>query len=207
MIESPNAHDLLRIDPEGASALSRGAVFSSVPLDDFPFVVVRRSRQNAGLIPIGIRGRERHERSAAWIAPQHVIERISPESIEARLPLPSLPAFDSYVELKRLWRGLDLPWGPGGSVGFQLVSGCSVVHDKSDLDIVVRSAKQLTPELLRALVGVDEQFFCPVDIQVETPHGAFAIREYVNSPSRCLLRTVDGPRLVADPWLPQAGRE
>ena len=207
MIENLRAHDLLRINAAGISALSRIATFSSVPLKDFPFVVVRRIRQKEGLVPVGIRGRERHERCASWINALHILERIAPESIEPPTTLPSLPAFDSLLELKRRWRDMKLTWGPGGSVAFELVSGCNVVHNKSDLDLVIRSATPLPTDLLQALVDVENQLPCAIDVQIETPHGSFAAREYMSASLRCLLRTIHGPRLVVNPWLPPSTSE
>jgi phosphoribosyl-dephospho-CoA transferase len=202
MIKDIRAHDLLRIDSAGVSALSRVATFSSMPLKDFPFVVVRRTRQKEGLIPVGIRGRERHERCASWVNALHIIERIPPESIDPLTPLPLLPAFDAFFELKRRWRDMRLTWGPSGSVGFELVSGCNVVHNKSDLDLVIRSATPLPTDLMQLLVEVENYLPCAIDLQIETPHGSFVAREYMNASFQCLLRTIDGPRLVANPWLP-----
>jgi phosphoribosyl-dephospho-CoA transferase len=207
MIKNFRAHDLLRINSDGVSALSRIATFSSLPLKDFPFVVVRRIRQTEDLIPVGIRGRERHERCASWINAHHILERIAPESIEPLTPLPPLPAFDALLELKRRWRDMKLAWGPGGSVAFELVSACNVVHDKSDLDLMIRSAIPLSPDLLHALVEVENYLPCAIDMQIETPYGSFAAREYVSASLQCLLRTIDGPRLVANPWLPPSTPE
>jgi phosphoribosyl-dephospho-CoA transferase len=46
-----------------------------------PFVVVRRARSRADLLPVGVRGRARHERFAGWL-PSHAVERrIRPEDL------------------------------------------------------------------------------------------------------------------------------
>ena len=199
-IANLRAHDLLRVSPGGVSALCGAAGFSSLPLEDFPFVVVRRAAQKDGLVPVGIRGMERHERRAAWLHPAHIIARFTPESIRPAGLLPDLPAFRALRELERRWEDARMPWGPSGSMGFELVSGCHAVHGGSDLDLVVRAATPLPPDCLHMLARAGEDLSCAIDIQVETPSGAFSPKEYMTAPARCLLRTVEGARLVNDPW-------
>jgi phosphoribosyl-dephospho-CoA transferase len=41
---------------------------------------------------------------------------------------------------------------------------------------------------------------CRVDLQIDTGHGGFALRDWLASPHQTLLKTDHGPRLVADPW-------
>jgi phosphoribosyl-dephospho-CoA transferase len=207
MMEDIKAHDLLKIHPAGVLALSAAGGFFSVPLKDFPFVVVRRAEQKDGLIPVGIRGRERHERSAAWLNPLHVAARVPPESIALHTPLPPLPAFESITKLELLWRKMKMTWGVTGSVGFELASGCKVVHERSDLDLVIRAATPLALDFLRGLMKIEQDLPCKIDVQVETPYGAFAAKEYLRTPAQCLLRTIYGPRLVIDPWVPPLSSE
>ena len=150
---------------------------------------------------------ERHERWAAWLDPKHIVARVAPECIE---PCPSFtdsPAFKAFVKLKQQWRDADLIWGPGGSRGFELVSGCHVVRDKSDLDIVVRADLRLTPDCLRMLARLGDDLPCAIDVLVETLHGAFSPKEDMGASARCLLRTIYGPRLVEDPWMPGTNLE
>jgi phosphoribosyl-dephospho-CoA transferase len=202
MIENLRAHDLLRINTAGISALTDTSRLASVPLKEFPFVVVRRMQQKQGLVPIGIRGKERHERYAAWLDPQYIVTRVAPESIKPHASLSPLAAFGSLLELQGRWREVKLAWGPGGSIGFELVSGCPVVHERSDLDLIVRAPTPLSSDCLRMLAEADNDLPCAIDIQVETPYGAFSLKEYVGASARCLLRTIHGPQLVADPWSP-----
>ena len=49
-----------------------------------------------------------------------------------------------------------------------------------------------------------ERRACRVDLQLETPLGGVALREWAGDGARVLVKTADGPRLVGDPW--QAGR-
>lgn len=202
------AHDLLKVNSAGVSALCRAADFSSLPLKDFPFVVVRRVPQMDGLIPVGLRGMERHERYAVWLDPRHIVARVTPECIEPPCPpLPGRPALKAFLELRQRWRDANLTWGPGGSLGFELVSGCPVVRETSDLDLVVRAALPLSPDCLRMLACAGDDLPCAIDVQVETLHGAFSPKEYIGASARCLLRTIHGPRLVEDPWMPRTNLE
>lgn len=204
MIANVLAHDLLRVNSAGVSVLSKVAKFSSLPLEDFPFVVVRRARQKDGLVPVGIRGMKRHERCAAWLNPTHIVARVRPESIEPYTIRPDISAIQAFFELKRQWRDAKLMWGPCGSVGFEFVSGCHVVGGESDLDLVIRAPLSLSTDCLRMLATVGNDLPCAVDIQVETPLGAFSAKEYMGPSNRCLLRTSHGPRLVENPWLCQS---
>ena len=63
-------HDMLRLT-SGPELRHEGSVPAWVPesLARVPWVVVRRARPQAGLIPVGVRGRARGERFAAWLAP------------------------------------------------------------------------------------------------------------------------------------------
>ena len=200
-------HDLLKVNSAGVTALCGAANFSSLPLKYFPFVVVRRAPQKDDLIPVGIRGMERHERCAAWLDPKHIVARVTPECIEPCPFLPDRPAFKAFLKLKQQWRDVNLMWGPGGSLGFELVSGCQVVREKSDLDLVVRANSRLSPDCLRTLARLGDDMPCAVDVQVETLHGAFSPAEYMRGSARCLLRTIHGPRLVEDPWMPRTNLE
>ena len=56
---------------------------------------------------------------------------------------------------------------------------------------------------LRALAAALHGLVAPearLDVQVETPLGAFALAEWSRSGGSVLLKTPAGPRLVADPW-------
>lgn len=40
----------------------------------------------------------------------------------------------------------------------------------------------------------------PLDVQIATPVGAFALREWLRTRGRVLLKTDTGPILCNDPW-------
>lgn len=50
-------------------------------------VVVRRDVDNAGRIPVGVRGLRRDQRAAGWVKPEHVTRVVSPESLSVTADL------------------------------------------------------------------------------------------------------------------------
>ncbi len=199
-------HDLLRL-ADGAGMRYEGPVPAWVPasLARAPWVVVRRAPTIAGLVPVGVRGRTRPERLAAFLAPTAAAARVTPEGLAAARGwrhafrtrgLGALRVLDAVDEL---FSSLSLAWGPTGSVGFELATGVAVAGPTSDLDVVVR-----TPEpwsLARARKLADDLARLPVrvDTQLDTPTGAVALAECARG-GQVLLRTPDGPKLVNDPW-------
>ena len=100
------------------------------------------------------------------------------------------------------WADLTLPWGPGGSVGFELASGRPVTREASDLDLIIRAPRRITLEEARSLLDRTIGLETKVDVRVETSVCGFSLEEYVRAPSaRILLRYRDGVRLSKDPWL------
>jgi phosphoribosyl-dephospho-CoA transferase len=95
---------------------------------------------------------------------------------------------------------LGLCWGVTGSVGFQLATGLPTAHTDSDLDLLLRTPIELPRHKARTLLGLLDEAACRVDLQLETPSGAIAMREWAGSASRVLLKCVTGARLVENPW-------
>jgi phosphoribosyl-dephospho-CoA transferase len=161
----------------------------------------------AGLVPVGVRGRTRPERLAAFLLPTDVAARVSPEDLAAARGWRHafrgrwLGAVRVLEAVDELFTFLGLAWGPTGSVGFELATGAAVAGPASDLDVVVRApepwsrtrARELTDGLVQLRVQLR------VDTQLDTPSGAVALTEYARG-GRVLLRTPDGPKLVNDPW-------
>jgi phosphoribosyl-dephospho-CoA transferase len=198
-------HALLRI--ASAAALSADAALPPWALEqlaDVPWVVVRRGLPRAGAIPVGVRGRTRSERCAAWVPPAGVRAGVTPPELAARRGwrthprrgvLPALQALDA-VERIMATAGLGRQWGPGGSVGFELASGHAAVRPESDLDIVVQLKEPLAPQAALSLERQLWQLPVRIDVLLEAPAGAVALTEYVRSPGSVLLRTPVGPRLI-----------
>jgi phosphoribosyl-dephospho-CoA transferase len=103
------------------------------------------------------------------------------------------------------WADLSLPWGPGGSVGFELASGRKVTTGASDLDLVIRAAEQFGVDEARFLLDRTIGLEAKVDVRVETPVCGFSLEEYVSASfARILLRYPGGVRLGDDPWQVEA---
>jgi phosphoribosyl-dephospho-CoA transferase len=91
-----------------------------------------------------------------------------------------------------------MPWGPTGSVGFELATGAATATADSDLDLVVR-APLLTPRVLTRLVELHARLkgvSVRVDCQIETVGGAIALAELASAASEVLVKTNAGPTLV-----------
>jgi phosphoribosyl-dephospho-CoA transferase len=199
-------HDLLRL-ADGARMRYKGPVPTWVPasLARAPWVVVRRAPTIAGLVPVGVRGRTRAERLAAFLAPTAVAAHVSPEGLAAARGwrhafrtrwLGAVRVLDAVDEL---FTFLGLAWGPTGSVGFELATGVAVAGPASDLDVVVRAPERWSLSRARELADDLARLPVRVDTQLDTPTGAVALAEYARG-GRVLLRTPDGSKLVNDPW-------
>jgi phosphoribosyl-dephospho-CoA transferase len=199
-------HDMLRL-AGGAGLRYEGSVPAWVPasLARASWVVVRRARTPAGLIPIGVRGRARAERFAALLAPDAVAARVTPEDLAAargwrHMPrarrVGSLHVLDAVGEL---FASFGLAWGPTGSVGFELATGVAAAAAASDLDVVIRGPEPLPLETAQEIADQLKLLPTRVDAQLDVPAGAVMLAEYARG-GRVLLRTPDGPRLTRDPW-------
>ena len=200
-------HDLLWVDDASAA----------VPVDALPAwattawlsvapVVVRRAPSLRDRVPIGLRGAARNERCAAYVASDRVIRKVSPQDIARHVASRRLVRESGLPCLRALARlacDLDessLTWGVTGSVGFTLASGFDVLRADSDLDLLVHAPDEGDAEALRELGRWTSDAESRVDVQVETPCGAFALKEWLRTGGPVLLKTADGPLLCDDPW-------
>jgi phosphoribosyl-dephospho-CoA transferase len=182
-------------------------------------------------ISIGVRGTRRNERWAGVCYPSIVRAMVTPQALlrwvvsagqiaplSQRVPasgglMPSasgltpsarcaaLPALRSLSLLAERWSELRSDWGPGGSVGFELATGCHVVSPQSDLDVVIYAQTPIGTAEARALLDCAQGLPAAVDIRVETPICGFSLAEYVNRASApILLRFASGTALGSDPW-------
>ena len=200
-------HDLLWIDDPSAI----------VPVDAPPSwattawlavapVVVRRAPLLCDRVPIGLRGVARNERCAAQVASDRVIRKVAPQDIardvsSRRLFRDSrLPCLRALARLACALEESSLSWGVTGSVGFTLASGFDVLRADSDLDLLLHSPDRGDAEALRELRLSMSGAESRVDVQVETPCGAFALKEWLRTGGPVLLKTAEGPLLCDDPW-------
>ncbi|CAJ0810305.1 malonate decarboxylase holo-ACP synthase [Ralstonia flaminis] len=200
------AHDLLWVSEMPATA-------DGTPLPDWalaacrqgaPVVVRRAPRGPDGVIPVGLRGSARSERCAATVALRTITRIITPEALASTTATIANDA--PFAALRTLHAlapelsALGWAWGPTGGTGFTLASGLPVLHADSDLDLVMRMPHAPSSAQRDHLVGLLSDTECRVDLQIDTGHGGFALRDWLASPHKTLLKTDHGPRLVADPW-------
>lgn len=203
---SVRTHDLLEIDANQLiSSQSSAPKWVEEALSRSPFVVVRRGLATGREIPIGVRGTERNERWAAFCDPKFANSILTPQQLLSRgIPTSradAIPALRALTLLKDRWKDLVLPWGPGGSVGFELASGSHVANPESDLDIVIYPERRMTVEEAKSLCDRAMNLRAVVDIRVETPVCGFSLREFASqSPAAILLRAPGGILLGTDPW-------
>ena len=203
---SVRAHDLLEIDAEQLICVDASAPkWVEEGLRKNPFVVVRRGLATEQRIPIGVRGAERNQRWAAFCYPTLVKSIITPSQL-LRCTVPTsrgnaIPSLRALALLKDRWRDLDRPWGPGGSVGFELATGNHVAKLGSDLDIVIYAENRMMADEANSLCARAINLPVTVDIRVETPVCGFSLREFASeSPAAILLRAPNGIVLGTDPW-------
>jgi len=199
-------HDLLEIgSSEELVAFDERPTWVQASLAEAPFVVVRRAQWLNGLVPVGVRGRPREQRFAAYLAPQSILCRLTPEKLTdqyatidaARREI--VPALVALVSCPPIFS--SVVYGPTGSVGFELASGLATVTDSSDLDLLVRIVEWLplgsAKNMVKALAGLP----CRVDVLLETAVGAMSLTEYARGEPSLLVRRIEGPALIPHPLI------
>ena len=196
----PQAHDLLW--GMSAAALDAGAPdWAREVLAAGQPVVVRRGPAPDGWIAVGVRGRSRDQRYATWMPLAAISRRVAPEQLTGGgAGQDAWPALRALAWLAPQLDALDLEWGVTGGAGYQLASGAQVLHGNSDLDLLLRAPQPLERGAAAELLALLELALCRVDLQLETPRGAIALREWAGPAPQVLLKTHQGPRLVRDPW-------
>ena len=205
MVATLHVHDLIVLRTESAVLSTQGGpACPCLNPNQRPWVVVRRGRISDGLIPVGVRGSQRHERCAGFTQLNEVSETRRPDQLRLLLAEDSrraLQAFRTLSYLENNLVGLDMNWGPGGSVGYELASGIPAVRSGSDLDFILFAPKKLeiteAHDLWRMICSAPGK----VDALVETPCCGFSLQEFVTASHRkILLRTSDGRILGSNPW-------
>lgn len=181
--------------PTEAPAWARQVLAAGQP------VVVRRALCAPGRVAVGVRGATRGERFAACMPVDAIQRRIAPEHLRLRAPA-ELAALRALDQVTPLLDAIGLAWGPTGGVGYQLATGLAVLHGASDLDLLLRTAEPIDRARARALLAQLDSAPCRIDLQLETPYGAVALREWAGDSRRVLLKCDAGARLVDNPWQP-----
>lgn len=165
-------------------------------------VVVRRAQVAEGWVAVGVRGHSRDQRYATAMKHADVTRRVQPEQlIEGTEPQAyTWPALRALRQLHPLMSAQQLPWGVAGSAGFELATGIAVLHQDSDLDLILRTETFFSRERAARLLEALDRAICRIDLQLQTPAGAIALREWASPARQVLLKADDGARLVVDPW-------
>ncbi|MGE8060661.1 malonate decarboxylase holo-ACP synthase [Pseudomonas sp. NPDC089547] len=202
-MNAPRPHDLLwgmpvSGLPTGAPQWAQAVVASGQP------VVVRRAACDDGWVAVGLRGQGRAQRLGALMRLADIKRQQSPEALRVAVQSP-WPALQALASVTPVLQASGLAWGPTGGVGYQLATGIEVVHADSDLDLVLRAPQPLARAQARELLDILDCAPCRIDVQLETPAGAVALREWAGFARRVLLKSPHGPRLVSAPWAVMEG--
>jgi phosphoribosyl-dephospho-CoA transferase len=198
-------HDLLRLKDGAQLTPVIQPAWAIRSLQRAPFVVVRRATIDNDLIPVGIRGETRDQRHATFVRFDDIESVVTPESLATARTWKSAqhgkhPAFAALDRVANAADAIDLSWGPGGSVGFELATGVAAVSSNSDLDVIVYPNKKHTRDALVSFLDATSDLNVRVDIVIESAAGAVALHEWIASPHRVLVKTGDGPKLGEFSW-------
>ncbi|QLG95926.1 malonate decarboxylase holo-ACP synthase [Pseudomonas yamanorum] len=192
-----NAHDLLwGMTPAHAPADAPAWVLEALSAGH-P-VVVRRAIAQVGHVAVGVRGRLREQRFAAVMPMAAVQRRVVPEALCDVISPRNLPALQALDQLRPVLAREN--WGVTGSAGFELASGIEALHGASDLDLILRTPTRFDRGDAEDLLAILDTAVCAVDLQLQTPFGAVALREWAGPSRRVLLKNASGAQLVLDPW-------
>ncbi len=189
-----NAHDLLW----GMTPAHLPADAPAWAVEALAAVVVRRAIVAPGLVAVGVRGRLREQRLGAVMPIAAIQHRVVPEALCDVVSPRDLPVLQALAQLRPVLAPLN--WGVTGSAGFELATGIEALHAQSDLDLILRTPEPLNRSDARDLLATLDKAACAVDMQLQTPFGAVALREWAGASRRVLLKTVSGAHLVIDPW-------
>ena len=162
-------------------------------------VVVRRAITDAKRVAIGIRGAARHERYAASMPIAAITQQLKPEQLSDALErFPQL--MDGLQKVQELLNQSHWTWGYTGSVGFELATGINSVSAKSDIDLLIRTAEFLSKNDAQQLLQSLEHTGLKLDVQLQTPNGGVALKEWASTTGKVLLKCDHGAVLVNNPW-------
>lgn len=199
MVNTFLAHDLLwGMTPEQLPVDAPTWVIESIRAGQ-P-VVVRRALSAPDHIAVGVRGQLREQRFAAVMSIDAISRRVRPEALCHVSIDRDLPALRALDQLRPMLDGCGWVWGVSGSAGFELASGVQALHEGSDLDLILRTPQPLDRLKAQALVKILDTAACQVDMQLQTPFGAVALREWAGPAHRVLLKNARDACLVIDPW-------
>lgn len=199
-------HDLLRINSTDDLSGDNLPDWAKTIFPRSLTVVVRRSPVLNSQIPVGIRGIKREQRFATYIEAEVIQKIITPFDLVKQRAWNGLserrrilPAIEALPKVAGVLHGYD--WGISGSVGFELATQTESAKVTSDLDLVWKPKQVISKEAAQDLLKKLNQFKVHADLQVIQGTTGFSLEEYANSRSTILLKTLNDPILVRDPWV------
>lgn len=163
-------------------------------------VVVRRAITDSSMIAVGIRGNARHQRYATQMPKPAIIRCVSPEQL-VNIDLQAFPHLQKrLVGIANVMEYFAVQWGYSGSVGFELATGIRVVHAQSDIDLIMRMPNYVDKQLAHQMLIQLEETTEKVDVQLQTPNGGVALKEWARGSSKILLKSSHAAVLVENPW-------
>ena len=201
MVNGLLAHDLLWGMPPGQLPVDAPS-WAVESLSHGQPVVVRRALMAPGHVAVGVRGASREQRYATSMPVAAIQRRLRPEDLCHVESNRALPALQALSHLRPLLDASGWTWGVSGSAGFELASGIEALHARSDLDLILRTPDPLDRLQARELLARLDASVCVVDMQLQTPFGAVALREWAGPARRVLLKDNQQAHLVSDPWQP-----
>lgn len=196
-------HDLIWINSDCNLLRSPMPEWAVASLARSPVVVVRRANAPLGWLPVGIRGRNRHERHGTMLRESDVSSYRTPESlaVEQAWNRSSHSIGGAALHSLRLIADVAasqaISWGVVGSVGYELATGFPVTRENSDIDIIIRVVEIPALSSLHKFYRKLSMASCRVDALIETPTGAVSLEEFIRGPERLLIRTDSGVHLGA----------
>lgn len=165
-------------------------------------VVVRRALVLVDKMAVGVRGEAREQRYAMLMNCADIQRRVLPEQLTAAESKGGhdWPALIALKQIKPVMDALGLIWGVSGSAGFELASGFAALHADSDLDLILRTPQRFSRAEAAQLADQLKRAVCRIDVQLQTPAGGLALREWAGTARRVLLKTDQAARLIDDPW-------
>lgn len=170
--------------------------------------IVRRDLFQANLLPIGIRGKQKNQRLAAYLPVNKVIGHLTPQDIlQAYLqatmqPIDeTLPLWQNLKEIVAIATTFSQEIGLGGSAQFELATQIPMVKATSDLDLIVKNPAKISKKAARDLLNQINAYGIHVDLQILANHNGFSLEEYAfQQTNKIMLKTTKGPILTANPW-------
>jgi phosphoribosyl-dephospho-CoA transferase len=203
-------HDLVRLrKPNGLRAHAPLPPWVGPVLERTPWVVVRRGYVHRGVMPVAVRGVALGQRFAAFLPVAEITDRLSPEILIYsrhfidRRRQDEVPALAALSQVAPLLTRRGYRWGPGGSVAFEMATRMPTATPSSDLDLILRQERRLEQEEAIDLLEVLTEAAAPAraDAVLETPRGGVSLAELAAMAHQVIVRTPEGARLSADPWM------